>query len=209
MANEQCNERLTCLIENCFWVEIYLAIWHKIEQTSNLEHFKDYSDLSVAITKALIDSAIIALSKIYDNNSSGANLISLLHRIDSDKDFIISEKLIEIKTFAKEQEKELNGDKISRLRGNLRVWRDKFYAHIDKDFLNAENSLREDFPISAKEFEQLLEFAKYTLKHLYVLINGHDLLNSPKTRCEAEFDILLDLLEKHRQMHIEAFKSIK
>ncbi|MCQ1528308.1 AbiU2 domain-containing protein [Lutispora saccharofermentans] len=205
MANERCNEKLTCLIENCLWIEIYLAIWHKIEEASHLEYLSHYSDLSIAVTKVLVDAAIIALSKIYDTNSSGANISSILRSIDSDKYFIDSEKLTEIKEFAKKQEEELKGEKITKLRDNLKIWRDKFYAHIDKDFLNAENALRREYQISVQEFEQLLEFARYTTEHLYILINGIAIVNLAKTRCEKELDLLAEILGQHRQMYIETY----
>lgn len=207
MANEQCNKELTQLIDSCFWVEIYLAILRKIDEKSNLDCLSYYSDLSIAITKALVDAAIIALSKIYDKKSTGTNIISLLNKIDSDKNFIDSEKRSEIKKFAKKQKKELECENIKRLINNLKTWRDKYYAHIDKEYLNAEDVLRREYRINAEEFEQLLKFASDTVKHLYRLINEAS-LTSPKIRCEKEFDLLVEVLKQHRQMYIEDNKYL-
>lgn len=207
MANEQCNKELTQLIDSCFWVEIYLAILRKIDEKSNLDCLSYYSDLSIAITKALVDAAIIALSKIYDKKSTGTNIISLLNKIDSDKNFIDSEKRSEIKKFAKKQKKELECENIKRLINNLKTWRDKYYAHIDKEYLNAEDVLRREYGISVEEFEQLLNFASYTVKHLYRLINESS-IGSPKMRCEKEFDLLVKILEQHRQMYNEATENL-
>lgn len=143
MANEQCNEKLTFLIHSCFWIEMYFDIWRKIEKSSQEEYLKYYPHLSAVITKSLIDSSVIALSRMYDTHKdSTANVYSFLHRIDSDNSFIDSDKLSEIKKFAREQEKTLNEDEFKKLINNLKTWRDKFYAHRDKIFLNDEDALR-------------------------------------------------------------------
>lgn len=189
---------------------MYFAIWHKIEESSQTEYLKYYLDLSIVITKSLIYSSVIALSRIYDTHKdSAANIYSLLNSIDSDKSFIDSEKLAEIKKFAKEQEEVLKNDEFATLKNNLKAWRDKFHAHSDKDFFNNEEALREKYPISIKDFEQLLNFARNTAKHIYVLINGADILNSPKTKCEKELNLLFDILGQHKQMHDELCKIAK
>lgn len=201
MANERCNEQLNYLLENCIWINAYLAIWHKIDKNSDLEFLRHYYDLSTTITKALIYSAIIALSKIYDPNSSGANIISFLHSINSNKYFIESENLKEIKDFAKKQEGELEEEELKKLRKNLKSWRDKFYAHMDKDFLNDEIALHQAYPINVQEFETLLNFIKYTIERFFVLINGSSPLDHVTLKCEKEMDLLVKRLEIDYQRH--------
>ena len=95
MANEQCNEKLTFLIHSCFWIETYFAIWRKIKEASQEEYLKYYPELSMVITKALVDSSIIALSRIYDTHKdSTVDIYSLLNSINSDESFIDSDILI-------------------------------------------------------------------------------------------------------------------
>ena len=123
---------------------MYFAIWRKIEKSSQEEYLKYYPDLSIVITKALVDSSVIALSRIYDTHKdSTADIYSLLNSIESDKSFINSGNLTEIKQFVKEQEKVLNSDEFKTLINNLKTWRDKYYAHRDKIFLNDEERINE------------------------------------------------------------------
>ena len=221
MVNEKCNKELSCLIENCLWIEIYLALWHKIEMNSEQEHLSYYPNLKEVITKALIDASIMTLSKVYDLNSTGPNIERVLKDIILGKTLIDSEKINEIKEFSKKQNEELKGKKIKNLIYNLKNWRNNLYAHTDEHFLDdkyfsnneddltAEDKLRKEFPINMEEFEQLLNFAKDTVEYLYKLINGYVFKKDIKMRCELEINLLFEILREHRENYLNLVEKFQ
>ena len=207
VSNKSFNEKLVNIINNCFWAESYLTILIKIEE--NLDKFENYPELFITINRAITDAFIILVSKIYDENSSGANIMNILNMKKIYRG--VDENVVNlemIKKYVKEKNEELAGEKIEILKKNLKVWRDKFYAHTDIEFLNDEGFLREKHKISIQEFYELINFAKCTAQHIYLLINNKYIGCDLKFKCEKELDLLIKVLEDHKRIYNNLYKEI-
>lgn len=194
------NEKIVNVMNNCFLSESYLTILIKIEE--NLNDLEPYRELFITIIRGITDAFIILISKIYDKNSRGTNILYLL-------DFNKIRRLVDkervdievIRKYVDTQKKILESEKITNLRENLVTWRNKFYAHTDMDFLNNEELLREQHKINIKDFQELISFAKRTSQYLYFLLNKVSIGSDIKYKCEVEFELLIRVLEDHKRIY--------
>lgn len=167
----------------------------------------NYSELFITINRAIADAIIIVVSKIYDKNSTGTNISSVLDKIkigiieDADNTEVIDK-------YIQKQQGTLEEREIKGLKYNLKKWRDKFYAHTDWEFLNNEINLRREYKIDIEEFSKLINFAKNTSSYLYRLINNESMGSSLKFKCEREFDLLIKMLEEHKQTYNNLYDEI-
>ncbi len=88
----------------------------------------------------------------------------------------------------------------------LFIWRDKYYAHNDKYFLQP-GELEKIFPLKYIEIKEIIDILKKILNKFYVTYCGTEQSISPFN--QFDIDIILDILEEERIKRKEYYENLK
>lgn len=88
----------------------------------------------------------------------------------------------------------------------LFIWRDKYYAHNDKYFLQP-GELEKTFPLKYIEVKEIINILKEILNKFYVTYNGTEQLISPID--QFDIDYILDELEEARLKRKQYYENLK
>jgi hypothetical protein len=94
---------------------------------------------SQTIERALHDSCLVSLAKLFDNNRAAFDLQEMLQSLPKEKaDVIYAEK-----------------KRMQPIINNLYQWRNKFLSHHDKEYIVDTQKLKDDFDITLQQVEEL------------------------------------------------------
>ena len=150
---------------------------HKLMINSQKEHFSEINEfpaLYQLAKKSFIYVCIIELAKLYEYGSESGlkKLISIcdanhnlfqkkIHNeiIDCCTDKVVKSDdiKVEIQNDIAKAKKKL--ENLARVIENLKGQRDKFYAHLDKEYQDEPTALSNDYPLNYGEIKQLIDAA--------------------------------------------------
>jgi len=152
---------------------------------------------------AFQNAAVMGLAKLYEPSCRGSmNLNKFLNIIEGNhkaiflNDLSTKEKLnqsldIDNTTVQIHREEIKNHERIIE---NLLAWRDKSFAHNDKKYIFNREMLSKDFPITYKEFENLIELADEILNTYKIGYSGSQTHIIPSNAFDV--DVVLEELKK-------------
>ena len=150
----------------------HYRIWERMVEAQNtdLDSVNRVPGMWGYTTKAHLESAIMGLSRLTDISSRSGSIRQLIGFVrrheqcfDNTHQPIDRQKLKQI------------GDKLkpsARLIENLRIVRDKIYAHMDRDTIGKSDELHSQYPILRKDFEQAMSGVESALTLLTVAYDG-------------------------------------
>lgn len=164
-----------------------------LEKTnSNLKEL----NLAPAFFQLVIDSlssnVILTLAKIYEQpKRSGGSIYKLLNKIEQNWKEINNEQINSCRI---NQHREVI-KQMNEIIDNLFEWRDKHYAHYDKDYFVGEKNISDDYKITFGNIEQLIDKAKEILNYYYSALTGKYMC------CEAtnfdDINRIINILKEH------------
>lgn len=169
--------RITYL-NDCF--ELHkLMINSQKEYISEINEFPAFYQLA---EKSFIHVCIIELAKLYDYGSD-AGLNKLINICESNKNLFLKsfnneitdcdtgeivrkyEITVDIKKDLQEARNEI--ENLNEKIGNLKGQRDKFYAHLDKEYQKNPSSLITDYPLNYGDIKELIKTATLICNTFY------------------------------------------
>ncbi|KQB76840.1 hypothetical protein AB2T90_14490 [Clostridium butyricum] len=164
-----------------------------LEKTnSNLKELNLAPAFFQLVINSLSSNVILTLAKIYEQpKRSGGSIYKLLNKIEQSWKEINNEQInASIINEHREVLKQMN-----EIIDNLFDWRDKCYAHYDKDYFLDGKNISEDFKITFGNIEQLIDKAKEILNYYYSALTGKYMC------CEAtnfdDVNRIINILKEH------------
>lgn len=170
-------------INDCFELSKYL-LNSKKEHLSEINEFPAFYQLSL---KSFLHSVIIELAKLFEsskkNDSTGIE--RLIHLCEANSNLFLTsfhneitecetDKVVESYDISvniiddlKEFKKKLEAENIKLSRAKLKGQRDKFYAHLDREYQINSSNLTIDFPLSYEEIKKLIKLATDICNTIY------------------------------------------
>lgn len=213
-------KRLT-FINDCFELFKHLTNCNK-EYKNEINEFPAFYQLSL---KSFLHNVIIELAKIYDfsTEKNATGVIKLLNLCESNTNLFLRKysyeitdyypnktpqtctESIDVRCDIKKAREALESKKLNDIRDKLRGQRDKFYAHLDKEYQMDSSKLINDFPLSYDEIKYLISTVEGICNDLL-----YDLCRTTyvcQTSNWNDIDNVLSVMKKYRKIRDEKFNK--
>ena len=110
---------------------------------------------------------LVKLAKIYDMDATRKTITiyKIIDTVKSVKQFNKDDK--KIIAYVDDKLKQLSSDKYKNAQNNLKLMRDKYLVHYDKNYYDGLKSIYARDKIKYNELEELIDFSYVTIKKIY------------------------------------------
>lgn len=169
---------------------------------------------------ALYHTVVVELAKLYSKYDDGLN--KLLNICEHNKDLFRTEgtrewknpqtmEIIDREEYkvcvlddirVQREEIEKRKESIER----IKVWRDKYFAHLDKEYRRAPEKLSEQYPLSDQVLRDLIDLADHICNQM--LFDLNDECFGIDSTYVLDVDELLAIVDRHVQQEDKEFEEI-
>ncbi|MFC1912568.1 hypothetical protein ACFLXG_05400 [Chloroflexota bacterium] len=184
------HDKLREELNNAHW---HFEIWKQLRNKLKPDYLDEFNQAPAFFgltMHAHLLATIMRLNNICDKDTDTVNIQKLLNYTEQNSE-LFTDEAFEIRqrgksnyevamAIRKKNPPDLNNRILQQERdkfehysvNNLKVWRDKAIAHIDKEVILKDISVFKEYPVKISEIEQIINDINETLNTLLVAFNG-------------------------------------
>lgn len=219
MTKEVLKERIESYLSRITYLNDCFELY-KLMIRSRKQHFSEIDEFPafyMLANKSFLYVCIIELAKLYERSEKSTGLQKLINVCDANRNLFLKkscENIIggmtgelderrdvkkDISKDINDAQNELNG--LSSIINKLKAQRDKFYAHLDKEYQDNIDGLISDYPLNYSEIKELIDTATSICNKFYV-----DLCDSSYV-CQSsnwnDINKVFDIIKNYKAIKLE------
>ena len=203
---------------------------HKLMIKSQKEHLSEINEFPAfyqLAEKSFIHVCIIELAKLYEYESE-SGIEKLINICESNQNLFLKKfhneitecetnKIVSSYDIKVEIKKDINEarnklEHLSSIIDKLKGQRDKFYAHLDKEYQNNPSALITDYPLNYRDLKELITTASFICNTFYqdLCLTSHACQTLNWNDINNVFKVIKEYKEmKHKEFSTQTIEELK
>ncbi len=160
------------LVKELQHANLHFSLWKRLENY-RADYLKELNQAHVffrSTIEAHLEAALLHIFRVIDTHKDSVNIWTFLRFCDENQEIFSVEALSQHRTDIDEDKKKL--ETLRPITKNLKLWRNKAFAHIDEKFVQDEVDVVKQHPIEIGQVEETIT-TLFRILNRYLLAYGH------------------------------------